>query len=103
MSVGQAAAILVATHGDAQAQRQAWQGQQNARRARSRKRFSFWLEVESEIKRLVSLPLNDSEGAQPPLALAAKPKRARAPKAAAVAPSEKSDFSERKMPTPPLR
>jgi hypothetical protein len=51
MSVEQAAVILVETRGNAQAQRQAWREQQNARRARSRKRFSFWLRVESEIKK----------------------------------------------------
>ena len=52
MSVQQAAAILIAGRGDVQARRHAWWEQQNARRARSRKRFSFWLGVESEIKKL---------------------------------------------------
>ena len=54
ISVEQAATILIAAHGNAQAQRQAWREQQNARRARSRRRFLFWVGVESEIKKLVS-------------------------------------------------
>jgi hypothetical protein len=39
------AAILIAEHGDARALRQAQREQQNARRARSRKRFAFWTTV----------------------------------------------------------
>jgi hypothetical protein len=56
MSGEAAAAILVATHGSVKAHRQALLEQQNARRARSRKRFSFWLGVESEIKKLPQRP-----------------------------------------------
>jgi hypothetical protein len=68
MSVEQAAAILIAAHSDVQAQRHAWLEQQNARRTRSRKRFSFWLGVESEIKKLVYPPVRVSEATQRPQA-----------------------------------
>ena len=43
------AAILIAEHGDARALRQAHREQQNARRARSRKRFAFWATVAAKI------------------------------------------------------
>jgi hypothetical protein len=64
MNVEAAAAILVATHGSVKAHRQALLEQQNARRARSRKRFSFWLGVESEVKKLASNS-GDDEAAEP--------------------------------------
>ena len=50
MSADLAAARLVDALGDIQARKFALQQQQNARRARSRRRFTFWSAVESEIK-----------------------------------------------------
>ena len=43
------AAILIAEHGNATALRQAQREQHNARRARSRKRFAFWVTVAAKI------------------------------------------------------
>ena len=50
MSAAAAAIILVGTHGNVKAHRQAQLEQQNARRARSRKRFAFWVAVASAIQ-----------------------------------------------------
>ena len=50
MSVDAAADLLVEAHGDAKAHKEAWLGQQRARRARSRKRFTFWSAVAAKIE-----------------------------------------------------
>jgi len=50
-----AASLLVEGLGHIQAHRRALREQQNARRARSRKRFAFWMSVASEIKNLKSV------------------------------------------------
>jgi hypothetical protein len=49
MELNAAVSILISEHGDDRAHRVALREQQNARRARSRKRFEFWITVASEI------------------------------------------------------
>ena len=49
MPVDLAATRLIGALGSTQSHKRAMQEQQNARRARSRKRFSFWVAVASEI------------------------------------------------------
>jgi hypothetical protein len=58
-----AAALLVDAVGHIRAHRRALREQQNARRARSRKRFAFWMRVESEITDLE--PACDENGKRP--------------------------------------
>jgi len=50
-----AAALLVDALGHIQAYKHALREQQNGRRARSRKRFAFWMNVASEIKNFKSV------------------------------------------------
>jgi len=55
MKVDLAAALLVDGLGHIQAHKHALREQQKARRARSRKRFAFWMSVASEIKNFKSV------------------------------------------------
>jgi hypothetical protein len=49
MRVDAVVSVLVSTHGEAAARSRALREQQNARRARSRRRYEFWGAVASEI------------------------------------------------------
>ena len=49
MDVDSVVSILLEEHGNTKARERALREQQNARRARSRKRFAFWVAVASEI------------------------------------------------------
>jgi hypothetical protein len=49
MDVDAVVSILLEEHGNTKARERALREQQNARRARSRKRFAFWVAVASEI------------------------------------------------------
>jgi len=49
MDVDAVVSILLEEHGNTKARGKALREQQNARRARSRKRFAFWVAVASEI------------------------------------------------------
>ena len=49
MDVDAVVSILLEEHGNTKAHEKALREQQNARRARSRRRFAFWVAVASEI------------------------------------------------------
>ena len=71
MDVDAVVSILLEEHGNTKARGKALREQQNARRARSRKRFAFWVAVASEIdarQQLAHLSKPTNFGPIPPVA-----------------------------------